>query len=111
MPQNKTPDEKTENNTFIISAPIVAKDFYKKNGAKTDVQEYYIRRSVQDYFIKFCEGKVLRKDLEEALAKIPGEMKSLKMEVEFRDGSWDICDDNVEQQSRIGKYVIIHKIL
>lgn len=107
----KKPDEKTEQGTSIIAAPIVEKKFVKKNGVELDFSEYYIQRSIQDYFIKFCEGKVTRAQLKEALDKKAGPMKSLKLEVEFRKGLWDVCDGNHDQQSRVGDYVVLWNIL
>lgn len=65
----------------------------------------------QDYFIKFCESKVTAKELEDQLAKVEGFIKMLQLEVEFRKGHWDICDGNMMQQSRVGEYVVIHKII
>ena len=50
---NKAPNLKSENNTEIISAPIVYKSFVKKNGEETTEKEMYLQRSIQDYFIKF----------------------------------------------------------
>lgn len=95
----------------IISSPIVAKKFVKKNGKTTDYEEHYLRLSLQDYFIKFCESIVTKKELEKALNKDRNEIKTLTLEVEFRNGELDICDDAHEQQSRIGNYVIIHQII
>ena len=110
MQNNKTPDQKGSDSSYIISAPIVNQLFYKKNGEPVDIQEYYIERSVQNYFIKFCEGKVSKEEFESAFSKKSGDIKIMKMEVEFREGSWDICDGNREQQSRIGKYAVILKL-
>lgn len=95
----------------IITAPIVKKNFVNKAGRTTDHIEYYIRRSIQDYYIKFCESNVSIKELNEKLENIDGEIKALKLEVEFRNGEWDICDGNHEVQSRIGEYAVILKIL
>lgn len=105
-------DKSSSDSTFIISAPLVEKKFVMKNGKELDFTEWYIRRSVQDYFIKFCEGGITRKDLEEALRKQKSTMQpSLTLEIQYKEGSWDICDDNQMQQSRIGKYVIVHRII
>lgn len=106
------PDLSASDSTFIISAPLVEKKFVMKNGKEMDFTEWYIRRSVQDYFIKFCESSITRKDLENALnARLESMQKILKLEIQYKEGSWDICDDNLMQQSRIGRYVIIHKIV
>ena len=107
----KTKDSSTGEEKYIISAPIVFKNFIKKNGVPTDRKEVYIRRSIQDYFIKFCESKVSQQDLENYLSKIDSEIKVATLEVEFLDGAWDICDDNFDQQSRMGEYVVIHRLI
>ena len=113
----KTPDEKTEQGTYIISAPIVKKNFVNKAGRVTDHTEYYIMRSAQDYFIKICESNITTEELEKLF---DGNSKdsapllegvSINMEVEFRNGEWDICDENHEAQSRVGAYAVILKIL
>ena len=95
----------------IITAPIVKKNFVNKAGRTTDHVEYYIQRSIQDYYIKFCESNVSIKELDEKLESTDGEIKALQLEVEFRNGEWDICDGNHEVQSRIGEYAVILKIL
>lgn len=94
-----------------ITAPIVKKNFVNKAGRTTDHVEYYIQRSIQDYYIKFCESNVSIKELNEKLESIEGDIKALQLEVEFRNGEWDICDENHEAQSRIGEYAVILKIL
>ena len=95
----------------IITAPIVKKNFVNKAGKTTDHVEYYIRRSIQDYYVKFCESNVSIKELNEKLENIEGDIKTLQLEVEFRKGEWDICDGNHDIQSRIGEYAVILKIL
>ena len=113
----KTPDEKTEQGTYIISAPIVKKNFVNKAGRVTDHTEYYIMRSEQDYFIKICESNITTEDLEKLFhdnSNYPDplfEEVSINMEVDFRNGVWDICDENHEAQSRVGAYAVILKIL
>ena len=107
---NKTKDISTTMGKYILSAPVIVKDFVKKNGEVTRQKEIYIQRSSQDYYIKFCESKVSREDLDNHLSTME-EIKVATLEVEFIDGSWDICDGNLEQQSRIGEYVIIHRII
>ncbi|NOQ75526.1 MAG: hypothetical protein GQ574_26185 [Crocinitomix sp.] len=87
---------------FIISGHIVEKDFVKKNGQSSGLTELYFRASVQDYFIKFCESKITKKDLEPFIDKI------VTVHAEIRDGNWDICeDDPQEMQSRIGAYLVV----
>lgn len=100
-----------KNGKAIITAPVVVKNFIKKNGQPTGIKEFYVRRSVQDYFIKFCESNISKEDLEKHLEKSNDLIKTLTLEVEFEEGSWDICDGNYEQQSRIGKYIVIHRVI
>ena len=107
----KTEDVKLENGHSIISAEIVMHHFESKNGKVSEFKEYYLRRSVQDYFIKFCEGGVTVSDLEKVLNKQKGMTKSLTLEVEFIDGMWDSCDSEHLVQSRTGEYVVIHKVI
>ena len=95
----------------IITAPIIKKNFVNKAGRTTDHVEYYIQQSIQDYFIKFCESNVSIKELNEKLENIEGDIKALQLEVEMREGDWDICDGNHEIQSRIGEYMVVLKIL
>jgi len=111
MAKNKTKDISSGKRKYIISVPVVTKNFVKKNGDTTEHKELYIRRSIQDYYIKFCESKISSEDLENHLATIDREIKVVTLEVEFLDGHWDICDGNFEQQSRIGEYVIIYRIV
>lgn len=111
MENNKSKDTQSKTNQYIISTPIVTKNFIKKNGKATQKKEFYIERSIQDYFIKFCESQISYKELENHLAKMEGLIKVVTLEVEFRNGNWDICNDDFQQQSRTGEYVIIHRII
>jgi hypothetical protein len=111
MKKNKVEDSSTGENKFILTAPIVSKSLFKKNGVPTGGKEWYLQRSIQDYYIKFCESNIQREELEQHLAKQTGLIQTLTLEVELREGHWDICDDNFMQQSRIGEYMIIHRII
>lgn len=108
---NKTADVATKDGKHIISAPIVSKNFVMKNGKATEHSEYYIQRSIQDYFIKFCEGNVTVTELEKHLKKQTGELKSLTLEIEIKDGMWDSCDNENLVQSRTGPYIVIYRIV
>ncbi|MDX1650912.1 MAG: hypothetical protein R3277_00350 [Brumimicrobium sp.] len=94
---------------LTVRAEIVEKQFVNKAGKNTGISEYYVRQSQQDYFIKFCESKVTRKEIEEILSTIEDSIKILEITMEIREGEWDQCDENTVQ-SRIGRYVVIHKI-
>ena len=111
MAQKKKADVSSGKDTYIVSAPIVAKRFVKKNGEVTDIKEYYLQRSIQDYFIKFCESDISREDLETHLANDQSFIKTVKLEVEFKKGLWDVCDETEEVQSRVGEYVVIKRIV
>ena len=108
---NKTESQKTEGSKQIISAPIIVKDKVLRHGVISDEKELYIQQSIQDYYIKFCESAVSRKELEKYLETKSADIKVTKLEVEIIDGDWDICDDNLNSQSRTGKYMIIHRII
>jgi hypothetical protein len=95
----------------IVSAPIITKSFVKKNSKATRYAEYHVQLSTQDYFIKFCESKISRKELENHLSETEGEIKTLTIELELLDGFLDICNKNEMQQSRTGNYAIIHRII
>lgn len=111
MSQNKIADIATGDGKQIITVPIVSKSFVKKNGEVTEYQELYIRRSIKDYYIKFCESNITRKELENKISNFDEFNKVVTVEVQFLNGYRDICDGNLNQQSRMGEYVIIHKIL
>lgn len=109
---NKTKDISSSGNKVVFACPIVKKVFVKKNGQPTDRYDYYLQRSVQDYFIKFCESEVSREELENHLKSQEGPIKTVRVEVEFKTGAWDDCDDQeVEVQSRIGKYAVLFQII
>jgi len=95
----------------ILTAPIVLKSFSNKNGEPNEQKEYYLQASIQDYYIKFCESSISQKDLENHLSSLTGLIKVVTLEIEYRDGFWDICNENMEKQSRSGKYIIIHRII
>ena len=109
--KNKTADISTEDGRYIITAPIVLKNFVLKNAKVSEHSEYYVQRSVQDYFIKFCEGNVTVAELEKHLNKKNGDINSLTLEIEIKDGLWDSCDHEEMVQSRTGPYIVIYRIL
>lgn len=111
MKKNKVENTSTGKGKYIITTPIVSKNFVKKNGEITNKKEFYVQQSIQDYFIKFCESEIEREDLENCLSNITGEIKTVTVEVELRNGFWDICDENFKSQSRMGEYIIIHRIM
>ena len=111
-PNVKTADQTTGEGNVIFTAPVVKKQFVKKNNQPTDFYEYYLQRSIQDYFIKFCESKITRKDLEAYLEKQDDLIQTITVEAEIREGLWDRCPgDEHEVQSRMGNYVVIYRII
>ena len=108
---NKTMDKRLENGHLIISAQIVEVSYMLKNAKISSQTEYYVRRSVQDYFIKFCDGYVSKKELEYEMNMKDGVSESLELEVEIKDGLWDSCDPEEIVQSRSGAYIVIHRII
>ena len=112
MVKNKVKDTSTGDGKYIISGPIILKNIENADAKISNRQEYYIERSIQDYFIKFCESKVTKEQLQAYLSTKNQLIKSATLEIEYRDGEWDNCkDDDLKQQSRTGKYVIVHKII
>lgn len=99
----------------IISGLIVKKPFVNKVGKKTGFYEYYFRTSIQDYFIKFCESKLSIDALEKHLEKVPesgpDNDKPVTLEVTIKQGEWDVCDEDFPAQSRVGYFVIVHRIV
>jgi len=90
----------------FYSCELIEKEFENKIGKPGGFKELYLRCSVQDYFIKICESKVTAEQLKKYLNN------GIKVEMEIKNGSWDICEYTLEpQQSRIGAYVVITKII
>jgi len=93
----------------ILYAEIVVHQFIDKRGNLTEISEYYLRCSIQDYFIKFCECEVPRNEILKYY-QVNRFSNPITVEAEIRSGVWDICDDS-EAQSRTGKYVVIKSIV
>ncbi len=96
---------KTESKPNIYNCQLIEKEFINKGGKMGDYKELYLSCSVQDYFIKFCESSITKKDLE------PYINKGITVQIEIKDGMWDSCNSGLEQvQSRMGTYIIIKAI-
>jgi hypothetical protein len=104
QPMNKTQLESRSSLEFVSKISNDAK------GEKSIDEEWYVRLSVQDYFIKWCECGVTQKEVEKLLAKQTGMIKTLEVDFEIKSGDWDNCDPNVIATSRTGKYVIINNV-
>jgi hypothetical protein len=97
--------EKNPNNPYT-SCQLIEKEFINKAGKIQSFKEYYLRCSIEDYFIKLCENKVEKSELIKYLNK------GITVEMEIKEGMWDHCNENIAYaQSRTGKYVIIKKII
>ena len=82
---------------------VVKKGFVGIDGDPTMSNELYLRCSIQDYFIKFCESEVSSKEVILYLND------GITVEMEVREGDWDTCTD-LPTQSRIGTYAVIKKV-
>ena len=102
---NKQPLE----NSNTLTGQIVKKTHVNKACKTFYYYDLYLRCSVQDYFIKFCESSVTKAQIE---ALNLGEFGNISIEGEIKEGDLDICpNDSTDVQSRIGHYVVIYKIL
>lgn len=109
--KNKTPAEKgSTENSFIVSGPVLEKVRLIKSEIQGET-DFFLQRSVQDYFIKFCESQVSRSELEAYLNKQKTSLKTLHAEIEYREGEWDSCDENEKVASRTGKYIVLLQLL
>lgn len=100
LERNKNPNAK------YTSCQLIEKEFVNKGGKMTEYKELYLSCSIQDYFIKICEGNVTAQELKKYINKV------ITVDMEIKDGMWDICsDDPAYAQSRTGTYVVIKKIV
>lgn len=106
----KQKDQTTDDGNYVITAPIVSHQFKDEQGNIID-KEYYIQRSVQDYYIKFSESAVSKEEIESKLSKIAGDIKTLTLEIEYKSGDWDEAPPSNSFQIRGGDYVIVYRIL
>lgn len=103
--ESEIPIREMDPNSDLTSCLLIEKEFENKIGEASTYKELYLRCSVQDYFIKFCESQVTRKQLEKYINK------GISVKMEIRQGLWDKCsDDEHEVQSRAGSYVAILSI-
>lgn len=109
-PMNDNPKNKTAIDYSHTSVEFVQHKGQNQKGEVMDYEEWYVRMSVQDYFIKWCESGVSQSEVESLLAKQKTLIKTLEVEMEIKNGDWDNCDPNEIAASRGGKYVIIKKI-
>ena len=93
------------NESGATNCQLIEKEFTNKAGKIETHKELYLRCSIQDYFIKICEGNVTYEELKPYLNK------GINVKMEIREGMWDHCEENPSYaQSRTGTYVIIKSI-
>lgn len=104
---NMSNTEKVEGKWERVSVPIVEKPRDLKSGKETSEVDYYIRRSIADYYIKFCESEVTKEDFLVEYNKTDDDfIRTMQIEIQLKSGELDKCDDS-PVQSRIGEYVIV----
>lgn len=93
-------------NTGHYTGQILEKSFINKVGKAGGRKDLYIRLSMGDYFIKFCESSILQKDL-------AGKVDSyITFKGDIKDGEWDSCPgDTHAVQSRTGPYITVKELL
>ncbi len=104
----ETKEISTGNKTIssTTTCQLIEKEFTHKGGKLTEYKEFYLRCSVQDYFIKICEGNVTLEQLRPYLNK------GIEVEMEIKEGLLDHCEANpAYAQSRTGSYVVINQII
>ncbi|PCJ28066.1 MAG: hypothetical protein COA97_01975 [Flavobacteriales bacterium] len=85
---------------------LIIKEFTNKGGKVTEYKELYLRCSIQDYFIKICEGNVTAEELKPYIGS------GIEVIMEIKEGMLDHCDENpAYSQSRTGTYIVINKII
>ncbi|MBL4667816.1 MAG: hypothetical protein JKY30_00950 [Flavobacteriales bacterium] len=93
-------------NTKTTTCQLIEKEFTHKGGDLTEHKEFYLRCSIQDYFIKICESSITKEQLK------PYINKGIEVKMEIKTGLLDHCEAIPEYaQSRTGTYVIITKII
>jgi len=94
-------------NEYIkLTGLLIQKKYADLSGKRFDENEWYLRCSVQDYFIKFCESEISKKEIDNLYV---GEFEAITIEVKIKNGNWDDCTDKLK--NRNGKYIILHKII
>jgi hypothetical protein len=96
--------------SYFITARIAEKTRIIK-GETQAKSNFFLERSIQDYFIKFCESNVSRAELESYMENQRASIKILHAEVEYREGEWDRCEEMGKVATRKGAYIIILRLL
>ena len=96
------------NQRSIIYGSLIKKPLIRKNGTPAKRKELYLNYNNKSYFIKFCESQIARQTIENLYTS---NTKEFTFEVELAEGEWDVCEENYEQQSRIGEYILLHRFI
>ena len=107
----KTEDQRTADGHLLITAEVIENARTDQKGKIIPGTDLYVRRSAQDYFIKFSESAVTKEAVKTAMDTIKHAIKSLTMEAEIRNGLWDNCDGNGTAKCRTGAYIVIHRLI
>lgn len=109
VPNARAAGEKSLENLGRLSCQVIEMTTRNKRGQEMGT-DLYLRCSVADYFIKFCESAVSREEVEPYLSDdiIGG---GITVRLQLREGEWDSCGEADMVQSRIGPYAVIAEIL
>ena len=108
MTQNKQADLSSGQEKYIITAEVVQKNIAQDDRQDSDKTAFYVRRSIQDYYIKFCESDINRAELEQRLETLSGLIKTVKLQVSYREGTLDECENR--QGVDEGQYIVVHQL-
>ena len=100
----------SKNNLRTYSGQVVSKTTETKGSKNPNQEDLYFRLSTGDYFIKFCESDITFDHIAPFIQN-EFEIKSVTLEIEFKDGEWDNCNVPGYVQSRTGPYIVIKKVL
>lgn len=111
MIMTKEKDQESSNNRVIITAPITKSHKPDALGKPSAISEFYINRSIQDYYIKFCESSVSLQEFESKYDSMTNLIITMRLEVTFKSGNWDNCPNHPVDGDRHGEYVVLHQIV
>jgi len=105
----KTNTNNNQSMNQTLTGQIIKKELIKANGEKSGHFDLYLRCSIQDYFIKFCESSITKEDIE---ALNLGQFDAISVDAEIKHGEWDVCHGLGTDviPTRIGNYVVIYKM-
>lgn len=95
-----------------LEGKIIKSVQVNKAGRKLKTYDLFFRTGKEQYYIKSREQTVSRKELESLLKENKDgsyESGTVRVHGEIKNGLWDTDDPKV--QSRVGKYILIYKIV